>query len=122
VLTPADEPIIRRALQRRVGKEPGVTVLDIVIKNHLVYIAVGILLDVDNKVIVRSRFDLPPLFDLRMVHNQADEIAEACKEARRTMAGVGKDGMPDKGAISEEFRAKGTGVRGFWPLDMRRPS
>ena len=113
MLTADDEPIIRRALMRRLDSEPGVRVLEILIKDHPDHIAVGCLLHVDDKIIVKSVFDLEPVFYLKDVHNQADEIAEGCKEARKTLRAVGL-AMPDPGAISEIFHAKGSGRRGFW--------
>jgi hypothetical protein len=116
MLTAEDEPIIRRALTRRLDNEPGVRVLEIMVKPHKRHIAVGTLLHVDDKIIVRSVFDLPNEFELRHVHNEADEIAEGCKQARRTLRFTGPDGMPDLGAISEEFTAKGSGRRGNWRM------
>jgi len=119
MLTAADEPIIRRALERRLdasrGGASGVRVLEITIKEHKRHIAVGVLLHVDDKIIVRSIFDLPPSFELRHVHNEADEIAEGCKQARATLRFTGPGSVP-LGALSEEFTAKGTGRRGNWRM------
>jgi hypothetical protein len=77
------------------------------------HIKVGIEWMVDDLVHGTSRFDLPPEFELGHVHNEADEIAEQCKEARRSFAlRVGT--LADKGSISERFDARGTGARGNW--------
>jgi hypothetical protein len=115
MLNASDEPIIRRALTRRLDNEPGVKVLEIKVQPRRRHIAVGLLLHVDDKIIVRSVFDLPLEFELRHVHNEADEIAEGCKQARRTLRFTGP-GLPNLGAISEEFTALGTGRRGNWRM------
>lgn len=113
MLTIGDEPIIRRALARRIGSEPGVSILEIKVVGHKRHIAVGLLIHVDDKVLVKSVFDLPPVFELKHVHNEADEIAEACKEARRKLQFTGAY-LPELGAVSEVFAAMGTGRRGRW--------
>lgn len=107
------EPLIRRALQRRLTNEhiPGLRVLDIIIKDHKRHIAVGVLWQMNDLAVGSSVFDLPAQFELTHVHNEADEIAEQAKEARRRFL---LHGMADKGAISETYTAKGTGRRGNW--------
>lgn len=107
------EPIIRRALTRRLDAEPGVRVLEIVIKDMKTHIAIGVQWQVNDLATGMSIFDLPPQFELSHVHNEADEIAEGCKEARRKFLLQGGK-MADKGAVSETFEAKGTGRRGNW--------
>lgn len=114
MLTVSDEPIIRRALTRRLDNESGVKVLEIKVKDHPNHIAVGLLLHVDDKIIVKSVFDLPTIFQLIHVHNEADEIAEQCKEARRNIGISGGFGMSEKNFKGEVFEAKGTGRRGRW--------
>lgn len=113
MLTVTDEPIIKRALTRRLDNERGVSVLEIKVVGHKSHIAVGLLLHVDDKVLVKSVFDLPPVFELKHVHNEADEIAESCKEARRKLQFTGAY-LPELGAVSEVFTARGTGRRGRW--------
>lgn len=113
MLTIIDEPIIKRALMRRLDNERGVSVLEIKVVGHKHHIAVGLLLHVDDKVLVKSVFDLPPIFELKHVHNEADEIAEGCKEARRRLQFTGAY-LPELGAVSEVFAARGTGRRGRW--------
>lgn len=108
-----DNNIIKRALLRRLDHESGVRVIEINIKTHKRHIAVGMLLQVDDKVLVKSIFDLPLRYDLKHVHNEADEIAEACKEARRKLRFTGAY-LPELGAVSEVFTAMGTGRRGRW--------
>ncbi len=108
--TANDEPVIRRALTRRLDAETGVRVLEVKVKDHRAHITVGVLLHVDDKVIVRSVFDLPPQFKLAHIVNEADEIAEGCKEARRNHAL--SIIMPF--GQSEERQARGTGRRGNW--------
>jgi hypothetical protein len=121
MISARDEPIIRRALMRRLDAEPGVRVLEIHIFDHQRYVAVGLLLHVDDKIIVKSLFDLEPkgfnaedghLYELKDIHNQADEIAEQCKEARKTLRFTGSGSLV--GAVSQIHVAKGTGRRGHW--------
>jgi hypothetical protein len=122
-----DEPVIRRALMRRLDAEPGVRVLEIKAHEHKrnidaggiirrapiePFITVGVLLHVDDKVILNATFDMPPQFKLAHVVNEADEIAEQCKEARKTFA-LGQS-LPDIGTRSEVHQARGTGRRGNW--------
>lgn len=112
------EPIIRRALMRRLDKESGVRVVNLTIKDHPSHIAVGIEWMVGDLVHGTSLFHLPPQFELVHVHNEADEIAEGCKEARRKfLLYAGK--MPERGAVSERYQAKCTGERGNWKYGER---
>jgi hypothetical protein len=108
-----DDNILKRALMRRLDNERGVNVLEIMIKAHKRHIAVGVLWQVDDKVLGKSVFDLPLKYHLNHVVNEADEIAEACKEARKKLQFTGAY-LPELGAVSEIFEAKGTGRRGRW--------
>ena len=112
-----DEPIIRRALTRRLESLPGIKVLEVKVGWFMhdptdPHIAVGVLLHVDDKTIARGRFDLEPPYALAEVHNQADQIAEQCKEARAKFRFTSEDAVV--GAVSDVFQAKGTGLRGHW--------
>lgn len=113
MLTFEDENIVRRALMRRLSTEPGVKILDVLIKDKKTHIAVGVQWEVNDKIVGISIFDLPPIFELSHVHNEADEIAESFKEARRKLLYTGT-GLPDTGDQSEVFTASGTGRRGNW--------
>lgn len=128
--TANDEPVIRRALMRRLDAEPGVRVLEVKVHEHKrnidavgilrrkpiePYITVGLLLHVDDKVLLEAIFDLPAQFKLAHVVNEADEIAEQCKEARRKLGMTGPS-FPGLGARSEIYQAKGTGRRGNWRM------
>lgn len=123
--TANDEPVVRRALMRRLDAEPGVRVLEVKLHEHKrnidgrgmirqkpiePFITVGVLLHVDDKTILNALFDLPPQFKLAHVVNEADEIAEQCKEARRNMA-LTKIMPFGQGEVRQ---AKGTGRRGNW--------
>jgi hypothetical protein len=68
-----DENIVRRALMRRLSTEPGVKILDVLIKDKKTHIAVGVQWEVNDKITGISIFDLPPIFELSHVHNEADE-------------------------------------------------
>lgn len=113
-----DEPIIRNAITKRLDAEPGVRVLDIKIKDHPTHIAVGVEWMVHDLVHGTSVFHLPPSFEIGHVYNEVDEIAEGCKEAKTKFA-LHLAGLPDVGAKSERFRAKGTGERGNWKYGER---
>lgn len=113
-----DEPIIRNSITKRLDMEPGVRVLDIQIKSHPNHIAVGVEWLVHELVHGTSIFHLPPSFEIGHVHNEIDEIAEGCKEAKRKFA-LHLAGLPDEGSISERFIAKGTGIRGNWKYGER---
>lgn len=113
-----DEPIIRRALMRRLDSVPGVRVLQVLAKEHKTHIAIGVEWMVRDLVHGTSTFHLPKSFELSHVHNEADEIAEGCKEAARKFA-LHIGGMTDPGAVSERYTAKGTGERGNWKYGER---
>lgn len=109
-MTYADEPTIRWAILRRLDKEPGVQVCDIPIRDGgKDGIRVGVLAQLDGPdgLIVRSRFDLPEVFELIHIHNEVDEIAEQYKAARADFWKHGR--MP----VSERAVA-GNGIRGRW--------
>lgn len=113
-----DEPIIRNAIKKRLDAEPHVRVLDIQIKEHPQHIAVGIEWMVADVVHGTSIFHLPPCFEIGHIHNEVDEIAEGCKEAKRKFA-LSLAGIPEDHAISERYIAKGTGERGNWKYGER---
>lgn len=113
-----DETIIRNAISKRLNAEPGVNVLEIVIKEHPQHIAVGVLWDVHDVVIGESIFHLPPSFEISHIHNEVDEIAEGCKEAKRTFA-LRLAGLSDDYTLSDVIKAKGTGERGNWKYGER---
>lgn len=113
MLTYNDEPIIKRAINRRVGSEVGVKILGIIVKDKLTHITVGIHWQVDDKAVGTSIFDLPSQFELSHVHNECDEIAEQIKEAR---AKFRVSDMPEKLDTSEIYKAKGNGRRGQWRM------
>lgn len=115
------EPLIKRSIQRRVGKETGVSILETIVKKHKRHIAVGVLCHINDKIILKSVFDLPLEFELLHVHNECDEIAEACKEARKNLLFTGPS-MVDLKAMSQTYAAKGTGRRGNWRMYGERPN
>lgn len=115
MLTYDDEPIIRRSIQRRLGTEPSVKLLDIKIVDKGAWIAVSVEAELNDKIHVTSVFDLTPQFELTHVHNECDEIAEQYKEARRKMLFTGPN-LPDLNAISERHVASGNGRRGNWRM------
>lgn len=118
MLTIEDENTVRHAISKRLGAEPGVHVLEIVIKEHKAHIAVGVLWDVNDVVIGDSIFHLPPSFEIGHIHNEVDEIAEQCKEAKRTFA-LRLAGLSDDYTLSDVIKAKGTGERGNWKYGER---
>src|SRR5260221_3084142 len=90
MLTISDENIIRTAIQRRLGKEKGIGIADILVVPlpHLNCIRVGILFtkDVqshDSKLICRSLFELPTEFTHAHLIAEIDEICEGAKAARK---------------------------------------
>lgn len=108
MLTFEDEPTIRHAIMKRLDKERGVDISDVLIKSHLDCIAVGILATIDDAIVVRSRFDLPPEFDYRHLHNEIDQVAEQYKAARLDFTGRGHH------LRQPEIQLMGTGLRGLW--------
>lgn len=113
MLTYSDEPIIRRALLKRLELFPGGKILDIKVVAHKDWIAVGVEWMLHDKIHGTSTFHLPSHFELSQVHNEADEIYEQFKEAKAKMLFTGSM-IPDLGAISERHTAKGNGLRGNW--------
>ena len=103
-----DEPTVRNAIIKRLDRERGVEVHDIMIRNGGDHVAVGVLATLDHALVLRSRFDLPASFELRHVHNEIDEIAEQYKRARRDYWSHGRT-LP-----REEQHLSGTGTRGRW--------
>src|SRR5215467_11862731 len=98
MITAQDAPIIRRALTRRLEGMAGIKILEILVADRQHFVRVGVLLHIDDKILLKSVFDLEqkgtafdgvPAYELKDVHNQADEIAEACKEARHTLRFTG---------------------------------
>lgn len=110
-MTYADEPTIRWAIIKRLDAERGVRVCDVpIVDGGKDGIRVGVVSEIDGAdgLVVRSRFDLPPVFELRHVHNEIDEIAEQYKAARADYWRNGR--MP----IGERVVVSGTGIRGRW--------
>ena len=120
MLTYQDEPTIRNAILKRLDRERGVEIHDLLIRpKHdaiiegrrvMTSIAVGILATLDHALVIKSRFDLPPSFDYRHLHNEIDEIAEQYKSARRDFWAHGR--VLPKGQVEREM--SGTGLRGRW--------
>lgn len=98
---------------RRLDSIPGVRVLEVKTVEHKTHLAVGVEWMVSDVVHGTSLFHLPLSFELSHVHNEADEIAEGCKEAKRKFA-LALNGMVQPGSVSERFKALGTGERGNW--------
>lgn len=98
-------PIIKHALHRRLGKEPGVRVADVrclVAKDHIavfVDLAAG-------DLGLHSEFHLPLEFEHAHLIDQIDEIAEQVKAARMSYWLSGRQ--------TERRELSGTGLRGRW--------
>lgn len=108
MLTFDDQPTIRNAILKRLDKERGVKICDMPMHAAEDCIAVGILALLDDKLVVRSRFDLRPQWQLADLHNEIDEVAEQYKAARRDYWGRGRVlGTP-------EVQLAGSGTRGRW--------
>jgi hypothetical protein len=108
LLTYDDAPIIRHAVLKKLDAERGVKVCDVLAHEHPGAIAVGVLAVVDDTLVVRSRFDLPPEWELVQLHNELDEIAEQYKAARMDFWGRGR-------VLSDPEKVLGgTGLRGRW--------
>jgi len=113
MLTLADEPTIRNAILRRLSKERGIQIADILVVPRPDCIRVGVLFTKDGpqkgdaKLIVRSIFELPPQFQHAHLIAEIDEIAEGAKQAKRDW-GIGS------AIIAPDVRLKGTGERGNW--------
>lgn len=123
MLTGEDTPTIRFAIMRRLDKEPGVEICDLIVRTTedipgpmgLVYerplgfIAVGILALLGQMLTTRSHFHLPDPFEIGHLHNEIDEIAEQYKAARKEFFGRGGNFM-----AHPEKQLAGTGLRGRW--------
>jgi hypothetical protein len=107
MLTGDDVPTIRHAILKRLDAEPGVQVADIPVELAADCIRVGVLAMLGETLVVRSRFDLPPEFEIGHLHNEIDEIAEQYKAARA-------DFWKQARMIAGERAVKGTGLRGRW--------
>ncbi len=114
MLTAADAPTIRNAIQKRLGKERGVGIADIRVVERSDCIWVGILFTSDSaqqkgdsKLICKSTFELPLEFELGHLHAEIDEIAEGTKWAKR-------DWGISQAPIAESKSVPGTGLRGRW--------
>lgn len=114
MLTYEDKPSIKYGIEKRLGKESGVSVLEILVTKHRACITVGVLYIVDahddQKLIMRSTFDLPLEFYLKQVHNQIDEMCEQVKFAR-------KDYGITRCLYQKEKPVPGTGRRGAWLIN-----
>lgn len=111
---------IRNAILKRIDAERGCSVADLRIEDRTDHIAVGVLVIIDDAISelglidVRAFFDLPSEFDHAHLLNEIDEIAEACKKARRK-AGIGIRYKPD--FINYREGLPGTGLRGNWKVN-----
>lgn len=94
---------------RRLDKEPGVEICDVLIQPADGFIAVGILALLGQMLITKSRFHLPDPFEIGHLHNEIDEIAEQYKAARKEFFGRGGNFM-----AHPEKQLAGTGLRGRW--------
>lgn len=119
MLTINDKPTIKHAIRRRLDEEGKRQVVDVGIEDGKDHIRVGvwiILLDTigdEGLVDVQSTFELPPSFDIKHLHNEIDEIAEACKKAK-TEIGIAKLlWKPEQTEPRKQLI--GTGLRGQWP-------
>ena len=114
-LTFSDEPTIRNALMKRLPKEPGITVVDIVITKRPDCIFVGIDAEIDANsdaaLITRSKFELPRWFDYQHLHDEIDQVCEQFKAARKQHHGRALAGQVVQSA---EIALAGTGRRGLW--------
>jgi hypothetical protein len=115
---------IRWAILKKLDTLPGVKIYDVVIvprqtpkpKPRQDCIAVMIRAMLFDGLDVTSRFDLPPEFDLRHLHNEIDEIAEQYKAVFVDFWGRGRHGTDlwTMGGAPQKVMA-GTGLRGRWP-------
>ena len=113
-----DDPIIRRAIERRLGKEPGVYILAIHVDTKPAtltspgFIAVGINARIDEMLDFVAFFDLPLQFQHVHLINEIDQCCEKAKEARRDFGRTIHGGL-----LTEIMKRKplgGTGRRGLW--------
>lgn len=108
MLTWADMPTLKNAMTKRLDKERGLKVIDIFTGRGQDCIRVGVLLALDGLLQIRSAFELPPEFDYKHLHNEIDQIAEQCKEARRDYWSRARPERVDNVLLT------GTGARGLW--------
>lgn len=108
MLTYDDEPTVKRAIQRRFGRERGVRILDIHMLKGVESLSVGVSAELDGALHLRGMFELPPSFDYRHLHDEIDQLSEQAKEARRDFWLKGRPEAVDDVAL------KGTGLRGLW--------
>ena len=108
-----DLPIIRHALNKKLGAERGVIMLDpkIQVWDQCIRIEVTTILDEMDGLEVESIFELPLEFELAHLHNEIDEIAEHFKKARADWWKNGRALPP--GTLARDL--PGTGLRGLWP-------
>lgn len=106
------EPTIRWAIIKRLDKELGVRVIEVLIDKiedaPPTYISVGVHVFVDDSLQARSRFHLPETFDHPHLLNEIDEMCEHFKAARADFWGKGR-------VAPAELELKGNGLRGNWP-------
>lgn len=91
MLTWDDAPTIRWAILKRLEKEPGVRFVHVFAKQFPGFIGVGVeasIADVEPMVQTRSHFRLPPVWEIRTLHNEIDQIAEQIKAIRREHRGI----------------------------------
>lgn len=109
-----DGTAVKHAIIKRIDEERGCSVADVKIEEQPDCIAVGVLIIIDDAISetglldIRSFFDLPLQFEMTEVHNQVDEIAEACKKARKA-AGLSFRFNPS--TITYREKLPGTGRR-----------
>lgn len=108
MLTYADSPTIKNAITKRLAKERGVIVHEVYVGEGASCVRVAVLLVVNGHLQVRAMFELPQEFEYQHLHNEIDQIAEQCKEARREYWSRGR---PER---VENVPLKGTGLRGLW--------
>lgn len=109
MLTYADTPSIHNGVRKRLSKERGVEVIETKALEIKDGIRVSVMLLIDNAIVTKSMFDLPPQFYLRQLHNEIDEIAEHAKTARR------RTGLAAVLPFIPIQKIEGTGMRGRWP-------
>lgn len=108
MLTYHDEPIIRNGVTKRLDKERGVRVIDVKTKPGDGCLRVRVLATIDDVLHINGKFELPPEFDYKHLHNEIDQLAEQAKEARRDFWAKGR---PER---VERMPLRGTGMRGLW--------
>lgn len=123
MMTYEDEPIIKRAITRRLHEDGKTEIAAIEVQNFPdakpPYIKVGIWLILKDRLgaegllDIVSHFELPASFYHSHLLNEIDQIAEQMKEMRsRTVLG---SPVFRPGARQPREALKGTGLRGLWP-------